>query len=64
MKKELLLRIEILGPITLHVTIPTTIIEVAVAVHLDKTFHYRVPPGLVDRALLGHRVFVLSAIAS
>jgi primosomal protein N' (replication factor Y) len=37
---------------------PPTIIEVAVAIHLDKTFHYRVPPGLVDRARPGHRVFV------
>src|SRR5664279_1646691 len=35
-----------------------TVIEVAVAVHLDKTFHYRVPPHLADRALPGHRVFV------
>ncbi len=38
-------------------TLPT-VIEVAVAVHLDRTFHYRVPPGLADRALPGHRVFV------
>jgi primosomal protein N' (replication factor Y) len=37
---------------------PPTVIEVAVAVHLDKTFHYRVPSGLEDRALPGHRVFV------
>jgi primosomal protein N' (replication factor Y) (superfamily II helicase) len=37
---------------------PPIIIEVAVAVHLDKTFHYRVPPALVDRARPGHRVFV------
>ncbi len=37
---------------------PPKIIEVAVAVHLDKTFHYRVPPGLEGRALPGHRVFV------
>ena len=37
---------------------PPTVIEVAVAVHLDKTFHYRVPPGLIKRALPGHRVFV------
>jgi primosomal protein N' (replication factor Y) len=37
---------------------PPKIIEVAVAVHLDKTFHYRVPPGLESRALPGHRVFV------
>src|SRR5450631_2760058 len=36
----------------------TTIIEVAVPVHLDKTFHYRVPLHLADRALPGHRVFV------
>ena len=36
----------------------TAVIEVAVAVHLDKTFHYRVPPQLVARALPGHRVFV------
>jgi primosomal protein N' (replication factor Y) len=37
---------------------PPTVIEVAVAVHLDKTFHYRVPPQLAGRALPGHRVFV------
>jgi len=37
---------------------PSTIIEVAVAIHLDKTFHYRVPPQLVSTALPGHRVFV------
>jgi primosomal protein N' (replication factor Y) len=37
---------------------PPTVIEVAVAVHLDKTFHYRVPPHLAGRALPGHRVFV------
>jgi len=39
-------------------TPPPTVIEVAVAVHLDKTFHYRVPPRLAERALPGHRVFV------
>jgi primosomal protein N' (replication factor Y) len=37
---------------------PPKVIEVAVAIHLDRTFHYRVPPRLVDRALPGHRVFV------
>jgi len=37
---------------------PPTVIEVAVAVHLDRTFHYRVPPRLVGQALPGHRVFV------
>jgi len=37
---------------------PPTVIEVAVAIHLDRTFHYRVPPGLAARALPGHRVFV------
>ncbi|MDA8413306.1 MAG: primosomal protein N' [Desulfobacteraceae bacterium] len=37
---------------------PPTVVEVAVAVHLDKTFHYRVPTHLVDRARPGHRVFI------
>ncbi|MBL0224029.1 MAG: primosomal protein N' [Geobacteraceae bacterium] len=37
---------------------PPTVIEVAVAIHLDKTFHYRVPDHLAGRALPGHRVFV------
>jgi len=35
-----------------------TVIEVAVALHLEKTFHYRVPPQLIERARPGHRVFV------
>ena len=39
-------------------TPPPIIIEVAVAVPLDRTFHYRVPPELADRAVAGHRVFV------
>ncbi len=37
---------------------PPKIIEVAVAVHLDKTFHYRVPEHLAERALPGRRAFV------
>jgi primosomal protein N' (replication factor Y) len=37
---------------------PPTVIEVAVPVHLDKTFHYRVPNQLAGRALPGHRVLV------
>ncbi|MBC8017563.1 MAG: primosomal protein N' [Verrucomicrobia bacterium] len=36
----------------------TAIIEIAVPVPLDRTFHYRVPPGLVEQAVTGHRVFV------
>ena len=39
-------------------TPPPTVIEVAVAVPLDRTFHYRVPAELVDQAVAGHRVFV------
>ncbi|MBK5274962.1 MAG: primosomal protein N' [Desulfuromonadales bacterium] len=39
-------------------TPPSTVIEVAVAVPLDRTFHYLVPPGMVERAVAGHRVFV------
>jgi primosomal protein N' (replication factor Y) len=35
-----------------------TIIEVSVPVPLDRTFHYCVPPELVERAVAGHRVFV------
>ena len=37
---------------------PSTVIEVAVAIHLDRTFHYRVPPRLAGLARPGHRVFV------
>ena len=37
---------------------PPLVIEVAVALHLDKTFHYRVPAHLAERARPGHRVFV------
>jgi primosomal protein N' (replication factor Y) len=36
----------------------TIIIEIAVPVPLDRTFHYRVPPGLAGQAVAGHRVFV------
>jgi len=36
----------------------TTVIEVAIPVPLDKTFHYRVPPALVEQAVAGHRVYV------
>ncbi len=35
-----------------------TIIEVAIPVPLDRTFHYRVPPAQCHRALAGHRVYV------
>jgi primosomal protein N' (replication factor Y) len=34
------------------------VVEIAVAVPLDKTFHYHVPLNLVDRALPGHRALV------
>jgi len=37
---------------------PPTVIEVAVALHLEKTFHYRVPSQLIERAQPGHRVFI------
>jgi primosomal protein N' (replication factor Y) len=36
----------------------STIIEVAVAVPLDRSFHYRVPDGMIDLAVAGHRVLV------
>ena len=39
-------------------TAPFHIIEVAVPLHLDRTFHYRVPPALSALALPGRRVFV------
>ena len=39
-------------------TSPPFIIEVAVPLPMDRTFHYRVPPALVPRALPGRRVFV------
>jgi primosomal protein N' (replication factor Y) len=39
-------------------TDPLHIIEVAVPVHLDRTFHYRVPVALSAQALPGRRVFV------
>jgi len=34
------------------------IIEVAIPLHLDRTFHYRVPPELEHQALAGRRAFV------
>lgn len=34
------------------------IIEIAVPVPLDRTFHYRVPPDLVAQAVAGHRALV------
>ena len=36
----------------------THVIEVAVSVPLDRTFHYRVPPAMAGQAVAGHRVFV------
>ena len=36
----------------------TVIIEIAVPVPLDRTFYYRVPPGLVERAQAGHRAYI------
>jgi primosomal protein N' (replication factor Y) len=39
-------------------TPPAHVIEVAVSVPLDRTFHYRVPPGMTGQAVTGHRVFV------
>ena len=35
-----------------------TILEIAIPLHLDRTFHYRVPPGFDDTTLEGRRVFV------
>jgi len=35
-----------------------TIIEVAIPVPLDRTFHYRVPPHLCHLAVAGHRAYV------
>ncbi len=37
---------------------PPIVIEVAVSVPLDRTFHYQVPPALVERAHAGHRTLV------
>lgn len=36
----------------------TIIVEVAIPVPLDRTFHYRVPPEMAGEAAAGHRVFV------
>src|ERR1039457_4504074 len=36
----------------------TCIIEVAVPLPMEKTFHYRVPPALLQRVAPGKRVFV------
>jgi primosomal protein N' (replication factor Y) len=36
----------------------TTVIEVAIPVPLDRTFHYRVPAPLRELAVAGHRVYV------
>jgi primosomal protein N' (replication factor Y) (superfamily II helicase) len=37
---------------------PSCIIEVAVPLPMEKTFHYRVPPALLARVAAGKRVFV------
>jgi primosomal protein N' (replication factor Y) len=34
------------------------VVEIAIPVPLDRTFHYRVPAGLVEFAVAGHRVYV------
>ena len=34
------------------------VIEIAVPVPLDRTFHYRVPATLIEHAVAGHRVYV------
>ncbi|QEM69180.1 primosomal protein N' [Geobacter sp. FeAm09] len=34
------------------------IVEVAIPLHLDRTFHYRVPSGMAGQPLAGRRVFV------
>ncbi len=39
-------------------TSPAAIIEVAIPLHLDRTFHYRVPEHLQHRALSGRRALV------
>ena len=39
-------------------TVPLHIIEVAIPLYLDKTFHYRVPERLQQEALTGRRALV------
>ena len=39
-------------------TAPSHIIEVAIPLHLDRTFHYRVPTAMFAHAIPGRRVFV------
>lgn len=36
----------------------SSVVEIAVPVPLDKTFHYRVPPEMAEQAVAGHRAFV------